>query len=219
MSTQTIAGQSPPQSDEVIVARAGRYYRVTRYIMTALLIGMGGWFAYDGFIGYPAHNERVAELEQERAVARQAGDSEREAQLSRELIDTGAPKSGMDIFLQKLLAFTLPPLGLLLLGWTLYNSRGEYRLENGVLHVPGHPPVPMERIVAIDKQLWDRKGIAYVAYDHPEAGDTGRIRLDDFVYERPPTDAIVERIDQHLGAAPAAEEAAAAPDDREPPAP
>ena len=96
----------------------------------------------------------------------------------------------------------MPSLGLALLIWTLYRSRGEYRLSGHTLYVPGHPPIPLESIVKMDKTLWDKKGIAWIEYALPSsdgpADPTGSrtLKLDDFVYDRDPTDAIVERIEQ-----------------------
>jgi hypothetical protein len=104
----------------------------------------------------------------------------------------------MDLFLQKALGFALPPLAILFLIWSLYNSRGTYRLEDQTLSVPGHPPIGLDRIRRIDRKLWDRKGIVYLDYERPDGNGTGRIKLDDFVYDRKPTDLIFERIEAHL---------------------
>jgi hypothetical protein len=161
------------QSGPVIVARAGTYYRVARFIMAALILAMAAWFAYDGYVKYPQQNA--------------------------EAIERGhtPPHSDLDLLIQRLLGWGLPPLGLALIVWTLYNSRGAYRLDGLTLSAPGHPAVPLEQIVRIDKTLWDRKGIAYVDYEAP-GGETGRIKLDDFVYQQEPTDAIVKRLEEHL---------------------
>jgi hypothetical protein len=156
-----------------IVARPARYYRITRYVVVLMFLAMGGWFLYDGFIGYPAENE----------AARAQGHRE--------------PHSDLDLALQKALGTTLPPIGIAMLVWALYNSRGSYRLSGSTLHVPGHPPVELDQIRRIDKNLWDRKGIAFIDYERPD-GTESRLKLDDFVYEREPTDAIFERIEQHL---------------------
>jgi hypothetical protein len=74
------------------------------------------------------------------------------------------------------------------------NSRGKYRLEDGIVYAPGHPPVPLENIQAVDRELWDRKGIAYVDYDLG-AGKAGQFKLDDFIYEREPVDQIFAAIE------------------------
>jgi hypothetical protein len=171
------APAATPASEGPIVARAGRYYRVTRYIMTVILFVYGGWSIYDGFFSWP--NWSISHpLEK--------------------------PKTRVDILFNQILGCALPPGGLLLLIRCLYNSRGEYRLEYGVVKIPGSPPVPLDKIHTVDRELWERKGIAYVDYELEPgtAGDPklekGTFILDDFVYEREPTDAIFGAIEASL---------------------
>ena len=49
-----------PYASGDIVARPGRYYRNARFLMAVLLLGMAGWFAYDGWVNWPAENAKVA---------------------------------------------------------------------------------------------------------------------------------------------------------------
>lgn len=186
--TETVAGQ--PVATGPVVARAGRYYRVARYLMTVLLIAYGAWSIYDGFVSWP--NWPITHPRER-------------------------PKTDTDIMLNKVLGVVLPPMGLVVLFWALYNSRGEYRLEDGVISIPGHPPVPLDKIQSVDRELWDRKGIAYVeydlsstpvrakagggapvAYEGVKKGASGKFKLDDFVYEREPTDQIFKVIESSL---------------------
>jgi hypothetical protein len=179
-----------PETLGPVVAKAGRYYRMARVLMTLLLLGYGAWSIYDGFVSWP--NWPITHPEEE-------------------------PKTRMDILLNKVLGVVLPPLGLGVLFWAFYNSRGEYRLENGILHAPGHPAVPLEKIHSVDRELWDRKGIAYVVYDLTEAptqargkagapvayrgvskAARGTLKLDDFVYDRAPVDQIFKAIEASL---------------------
>ena len=97
------------------------------------------------------------------------------------------PHSESDILLQKRLAIGLPIVAIGFLIWALYNSRGAYRLVGNTLRVPGHPPLQLAEIEEIDRHKWDRKGIAYLKYA-TASGRKGRLRLDDFIYEREPTD-------------------------------
>jgi hypothetical protein len=184
---------------DVIVARAGRYYRNTRFMMCALLIGAGAWFAYDGWVAWPEHNRKVVEVNQQILEADRAGDQQAASKARETLGSLSKEHSASDIRLQKALACSLPPLGIALVVWALYNSRGEYRLSGNALSVPGHPSVSIDHIQRIDKRLWDRKGIAFFDYEVPQ-GAKGRIRLDDFVYERKPTDQIYERIERIVSA-------------------
>jgi hypothetical protein len=190
ISAQPVADGAQVLAVGPITARAGGYYRNTRYVMAALTIVMGFWFGYDGFVHWPDDNLKIADL---RARLQQSPeDSDLRTQLKGL-----SPHSDTDIKLQRILAFALPPLGLALLGWALYNSRGAYRLENDVLYIPGHPPVPLASIRELDQRSWDRKGIAVVKYVLTD-GRSGLARLDDFVYDRQPTDQIYDRIKAHL---------------------
>jgi hypothetical protein len=166
-----------------IVARAGRYYRNTRYLIAAGLFLMGLWFIRDGFSKWPREN----------AEALAAGKSV-------------VPHPGLDVPMNKVFGIVLPPLSILLLARWLYVSRGEYRLSGQTLSVPGHPPIPFDMITAIDQRQWDRKGIAYVNYEVNKVH--GRLKLDDFIYERRPTDEIYAQIVRFV-APPAEQETAA----------
>jgi hypothetical protein len=181
------------QSTGPVVARAGSYYRRTRYIMFIVLFGFGVYAIYDGFKGYPEHNRKFDEIN---AKIDQATKENREtdaAALKEELRKHGDKQSEFNVLFNKIVGIALPPLSLLMIGWVLHRSRGEIRLENETLHVPGHPPVPFSAITALDQRLWDRKGIAQVEYALPE-GARGKFTLDDFIYDRPPIDAMYEAI-------------------------
>ena len=190
--TTTAAPDPAATADEPIVARAATYYRVTRYIFSLVLLVMGAWFAYDGYVNWPRQNEQHLRHVRDPVT----------------YPDDAPSRDSASIALQKFLGVTLPVAGIGLLAWTLYSSRGAYRLAGDVLRVPGHPDVPLSGITQIDKSKWDRKGIAKLDYELP-TGQKGRLTLDDFVYDRPPTDTIVKRIEAHL--APEIAPAAASP--------
>ena len=155
------------------MAHAGTYYRITRYVMVVLLFGYGIMSIYDGFIRYPREN---------------AEDT------AKGLENVRHP--GLDVPFNKSFGVGLPPLSIVMLIYVLRKSRGEFRFDGKTLFAPGHPPVPLENIVAVDQRLWDRKGIAYVDYDL--GSDKGRITLDDFIYERPPIDAMHKAITEFI---------------------
>jgi hypothetical protein len=200
---------TPSDAGDALVARASTEYRVKRLIIVVMLVGMGGWFAYDGFINWPRENAEIEQLKKDIEVNR--ADELKRAQLEAEL-NKKSPHTPLSIQLQKVLAFALPPIGLVVLVWSLYRSRGAYRLNGNLLHVPGHPPFPLDAVRSIDKTDWDRKGIAYINYQLPN-GAKGAACLDDFIYERKPTDDIFKRIEDFTGtgdAPPQGQEAAQA---------
>jgi len=179
--------------NEDIVARGGEYYRRMRYLVAIILIAAGAWFAYDGWVNWPALNAKRAQInaEIEKQDESSAG-KKTKANLTEQLKDI-KPHDDLAILLQKLLAFGVPAVGLALLAWAVHNSRGEIRLTSNTLSAPGHPTVTLDQIIALDKRLWDRKDIAYVDYETGAA--KGRVRLDAFVYQTDPIVKIVERLE------------------------
>ena len=206
--SESAAAARPLPSSAPIIARASGEYRLKRGIIVVMLVGMGAWFAYDGWHNWPAENRRIEDLKKQIDVAQKANDESKRASLEAE-IGKLKQHSDMDILMQKVLASTLPPVGLLVLAWALYNSRGAYRLSEEVLTVPGHPPIHLDAIRSIDRTDWDRKGIAYLNYEIP-GGASGSARLDDFIYQRTPTDDIFKRIEEYTGTAEAPPESEAA---------
>jgi hypothetical protein len=168
--------QQPLSYSGPIVARYGRYFRNARYILTAILIGVGIWSIRDGFYKFPKETSD--------AIARGQPD----------------PHGKWDAPLNKVLGIVLPPLGIYVLVSMLYRSRGEIRLESETLHVPGHPPIPLSSIRRIDKSKWERRGMAYIDYEIEQPPAKGRVLLDDFVYEQKPIDDIVKRIEEYAAA-------------------
>lgn len=178
--------------DRPIVARAGTYYRYARFALFLLFMSFGAWCCYDGFYKYPSMNAEDIKL----------GRPQRH----------GPPNATWDVHFNVALGCVLPIGAVVLLIWTLHNSRGEYRLQGTTLQAPGHPPIQLDSIRRIDKRLWDKKGIAFIEYERPSAPDLGRFKLDDFVYQREPIDKILETIEAHaLSMAQAAPASPAAP--------
>lgn len=158
----------PPPSGEIIARRDGWFFK--KWIAIGLFMaGFGGYFLYDGYVGWPKANaEQVA-------LGRRPEHTE------------------TDLVLQKVIGYSLIPIGLWMVFRTLRNTRGRFRLsEDNTLNAPGHPPVPLDAIRAIDEAKWDRKGIAFIEYE--VNGKAGRIKLDDFAYDRTSIDHIHDRL-------------------------
>ena len=66
------------------------------------------------------------------------------------------------------------------------------------LQAPGHPAINVDDIRRIDKRKWDKKGIAYLHYEIGQPPTAGVLKLDDFAYERKPTDEMLERIEKNV---------------------
>jgi hypothetical protein len=169
MTTTGTSEVSTSRSQGAIVARAATYYRMTRYLMVVVLLGYGLWSLYDGFYKWPMQNHDA----QAKGI---------------EVL----PHPGLDVPFNRVFGIVLPPLSIVMLIYILRRSRGEIRLDEQTLTAPGHPPITLDQVTAIDQRQWERKGIAYVEYD--VGAKKGRVMLDDFIYERQPIDEMYEKI-------------------------
>ena len=191
--TDTTADSPPPQdATGELIAEPDAGYRWKHLLMSLALVAGGLWFAYDGWVRWPAQNVRAAELERQKAAET---DPTRTEALAHELGQI-SKHTDLDILIQKMLAFALPAAGIFWGAWTLRDTRGVYRMTGDHLEVPGHPPITFNDIRRIDKRKWDRKGIAYLHYEHGQRH--GILKLDDFAYDRDATDAMLERIETSL---------------------
>ena len=210
-ATATATPTGPAATAGEIVARRDRTHYVKRCVLIpALIVFAGLYFLYDGYIGYPAENRRFDELTQQAKDAGARGDVKAEA----DLLESRKSVTRHDEFqlrLQRQLGYGLLPLGVLAFVFFSRQSRGQYRLADDVLYAPGHPPVPLGAVREIDKTKWEKKGIAYVRYEieDPAGGvaATGRVKLDDALYEQGPTTAILKTIEAKVAPPAEADEA------------
>jgi len=175
---------SSAPADTPLVARADFQYRWRVYAIFIVMFGYGVLSIRDGFYKWPAENALNHEM-----IARHEKPSE-------------ADHNDAAILINKVLGVLLPAISLPLFIWLMYRSRGAYRLEKDTLSLPGLAPIPLDKIQALDKSRWEKKGIAVVEY-HDGAGSTQTATLRDMVYERRTTDQIVDRIEKSLGGSPA----------------
>ena len=179
-----------PTPSGPIVARRGNYYRNARLILVAFVFGFGLWSVYDGFYAWPKKNTEIDQVNKDLSLAVGRGDTEQIGVLGKRQKELGDRHSDLSINLNRILSVALPIFSLGYLVYFLYRSRGEVRYDADTLHMPGHPPVPVDAIQSLDKRLWDKKGIAFLTYSSDSK--RGILKLDDFVYEQKPIDAIYD---------------------------
>jgi len=185
-----------------IIAMPDIRYRGKHMIFALVMIVVGFWFAYDGWIGWPKHNQEVRAVEQGIVKATDEGDVKQADDLKAKLSKMHKPYTPADILIQKLLAGALPLLGLAYGYWTWHATRGRLRLSGNTLEIPGHGEIPLTEIRSIDKTRWERKGIAIVRYQahHPQRERS--FNLDDFAYQRKPTDDILDQLEAYMAPPP-----------------
>jgi hypothetical protein len=183
-----------PTFAQPIVATPSRAFFIRRMLVAAVAFLAGLWLLYDGYYGWPAHNRKVDAVVAERqaAEARRADDATK-ADIAKREKALGDKYTDLSILCQKGLGYPVTLLGLYLFVIFLRESKGELRLENDTLHAPRHPPIPIASITGVNDVRWEHKGVALFDYKLAD-GTVGRVKVDDFVFDRPPTDAIHDEL-------------------------
>lgn len=190
-----------------ITARALRNtFHFWKFLLMGLLVfGFGGLaFLFDGLYRYPKYNRQIDQLEAEIATKEAVPTSSRDAQFDldlakakSELKDLGHKSSDTSLWAQIAIGSVCTPLGLWMLWRHLRATSGRYLLDNNVLTIPRHPPIPMDSVTAIRNAKWMTKGLAFFEYKTPE-GKAGTFTLDALAYETKPSDAIHDELVRNL---------------------
>ena len=185
-------------------ANVSKNYLV-RLGIVGLVCALGSaWFLYDGLVGYPAKRERGLDFlqfveenseldEKDQHDQWKARAAERGWPTDNPLNEKGQALAPVDINEQ---FFYSAGAGLIGLGFL---SRMAYMLGRWVesdgtkLRTKAGQEVEFSQITALDKKKWKSKGIAFANYD--ANGRKGKIRLDDYYYDRASTGTILRQIE------------------------
>lgn len=174
-------------------------YSIRILIIAVALIGGGLWFLYDGLVGYPRQQEIYEAYQQ----IREDHDDWRVrwAEVAAErgwpvTDETPQGYSDTEILVQRIFAAVLLPLGALVAVSYLRLLRRWISSDEAGLRTSWGARVPWEAIQSLDKQRWQRKGIAVVRYE--DAGTPRRITLDDWKYDTAAIERIVSEVEAEL---------------------
>jgi len=177
-------------------ARVTPIWKKQKLFVSLFLIAIGGWFFYDGFIGYPKKNERFLAHEKHKteerltqwpAYAKERGWSEvpEHKLLKRD-----------DIIGQFAFGGLAAVLGAITLAYWAMQKGRVVKTDAEAVHTPSGRRVPFSAITGIGKKKWDAKGLATVRYEIE--GQKGEFELDDYKFERDPTHQILAEIEERL---------------------
>lgn len=165
-------------------------------MIAAFCLGLSLWFLYDATIGYPAQRERALaykkldeedRLEEWEAYAQEQG---------WPVGDPGKPKTAADIYIQYTLSVVFAVPGLIYaFRFFLFQGRWIELTETGIRTSWGEQ-LEFDQIASINKKLWKTKGVVHVDYKQDER--QRRLILDDWKYERKPTEDILRTIEDHI---------------------
>jgi len=202
-----------------IQAKISRSYRWRIGVVGIAAIAFGCWFIYDWQVGYP--KKRALWLEYQSVV-----DPDGDGQLVDNFekawaehaeakgLSTSKPKQISETDIQTQLYYGLPCflVGLPFAVSALLMGRRFVEADDDAVWDHKGTRATWDQVSEIDKSRWATKGIAVI---HVEGGK--RIVLDDWKYDRTPTQQIMARVESKVagdvpGAAAAKEPAEAAPE-------
>lgn len=166
-----------------------------------LMIALGAmlyaaWCLYDALIAYP---DKIAAHDAFNRVKIEHPEDWRQTEWPKVATENGwdptkepEEKSKGDITTQWLQFAIVFPIGSYCLFSVLVWSRKYIGVDENTLYANGGVEVPFDQITRIDAARWENKGIARVYYDI--GSGESNVLIDDFKFERLPTDAIFSRI-------------------------
>ena len=177
-------------------ARVTPIWKKQKLFVALFLLAIGGWFFYDGKIGYPKKNERWTAYDKFKtedhltdwpAYARSRGWSETP---EHKLL------TQQDIVGQFAFGGLAALLGVITLTYWATQKGRTVKTDAEAVQTPSGRRVPFSAITGVGKKKWDAKGLATVRYEIE--GRKGEFELDDYKFDRDPTHAILAEIEQHL---------------------
>ena len=177
-------------------ARVTSVWSKQKLFVAIFLIAIGGWFIWDGFIGYPHSNDRW--LAHDRLV-KSGHESEWPALANSRGWTAAVPHkffSSGDIHMQWILGGFGILLGLIsLIYWVTQRDRS-LRSDEEAVYSPAGTRIPFSSITGLGKKNWDRKGLATVLYQIN--GRKGRFIIDDYKFDYDATHEILDEIEGKL---------------------
>ena len=170
-------------------APISKEWRRRMIFMGAMIWGSGLWFAYDGYINWPAEEQRYQTLVELTANILEEDDkiTEKNPEVKRAWESYAAendlkkkvPKNRTagDLAGQRGIAGFFIVVGFIFTTWVVLQHRKSVRAEGDVITGAGGETVNLDEIVEMDRHKWETKGIAYAIYERD--GQRRKLCLDD----------------------------------------
>ncbi len=149
-------------------------------------LGFGLWSLYDGVVKYPGIEETFQTFLEDHRVEQWVPYA-RENDLPSEYHTDSATgkryiKSEWDIRTQYIMAAICLPIGILVLGRLLLMMPKRLKADDEAIETTDGTRIPYHRITEVNRDKWDRKGIA-VVYFEDENGTERRTKIDDWIFK------------------------------------
>ncbi len=173
-------------------------WKKQKLFVALFLIAIGGWFFYDGVIGYPKSNMRWTAHEKFKAEERLTQWPDFAKSQGWDEHPPHKFLTETDIHGQFAFGGLAAVLGLITLIYWAGQKGRVVKTDAEAVHTPAGTRVPFSAITGVGKKKWDAKGLATVRYEIE--GRKGEFELDDYKFDRDPTHQILAEIEAHLPA-------------------
>ena len=159
------------------------------------LVGIGGWFYYDGIFTWPKSNlhfdAHTADLKDGGTDwPKYAAEKGFPAELPHKRYES------MDIAGQFAFGSLAALAGLSVLIYLATQFRRTVKADPEAVYSPAGVRIPYSDITGVGKKKWADKGLATIRYEID--GKKGEFILDDYKFERQPITAILAEIESHF---------------------
>jgi len=171
-------------------------WKKQKLFVAVFLLGIGGWFFWDGSVGYPHSNERWLAHND---LVKSGRETEWPALAkSRDWTEEVPHKlyQRADLYMQYICGGFAGVLGLVALAYWLTQRGRILRTDAEAVYSPAGTRIPFETVTGLGKKNWDTKGLATVLYMID--GRKGRFILDDYKFDRDATHQILAEIEEKL---------------------
>ncbi len=177
-------------------------YLLRYAIIAGALLFFAAYFAYDGFIGYPANlpaaraNDQLRTLDSEQQVAQWQTLAQQNGWDPNERPSKTAEEIEGDIYEQYFFGALCLLGGGIGLAYYLRSKGAWVEATEGGLTSSWGQSLQFSDVTLLDKKRWARKGIARATYT--EGGVSRKFTFDDFKFEREPLGKILRSLEDTL---------------------
>ena len=177
-------------------ARVTPIWKKQKLFVAIFLLAIGGWFFYDGLIGYPKSNERWEAHEKFVKEDRVSQWPDFAKSQGWSVTEPHKLLTKEDIVGQFAFGGLAALLGVITLAYWAVQKGRVVKTDADAVHTPAGTRVPFSAITGVGKKKWEAKGLATVRFEIE--GRKGEFELDDYKYDRDATVQILAEIEQHL---------------------
>jgi len=191
-------------------ARITPIWRKQKLFVAIFFIAFGGYFFWDGAVGYPRKNARYVEWKRFRDEGRSndwaayaAEQGWKVDEWPRYAEEHGWKEPYPEVALgpgkiteQFVFGGIWTAVGLVILGYWAQQVRRVLRIDDSAVTAPSGTRVPFDSITGLGLKKWDSKGLATVKYQVD--GRSGSFVVDDYKYDTEPARQILDEIKRRL---------------------